>query len=71
MENQETNQPEFFSQIVEATESPKKECSSCKSKTKTFSSSNLKLLGFGFGLLFLSFYGLIQVIKDVASLFTR
>jgi hypothetical protein len=71
MENQEINQPEIFSQFIEATESPKKECSSCKSKSKTFSSSNLKLLGIGVGLLFLSFYGLIQLIKDVASLFTR
>ena len=74
MENQETNQQEIFSTLVELpnyTEPIKneKECKTCKSKA--LSSGNLKLVAIGVTILFLGFYGLVQIVKDVASLFTR
>jgi hypothetical protein len=74
MENQETNQEEIFSTLVEVpnyTEpnKNKKECKSCKNKA--LSSGNLKLVAIGVAILFLGFYGLVQIVKDIASLFTR
>ena len=38
---------------------------------KGIGKNNVQILIFGFGILFLSFYGLVALCKDVASLFTR
>jgi hypothetical protein len=74
MENQETNQQEFYSTLVEYPNNiepnkNEKECKTCKSKA--LSSGNIKLVAIGVTILFLGFYGLVQIVKDIASLFTR
>lgn len=47
-----------------------KACKTC-SKQKAFTKNNLIAVGISVGILFLAFYGLIQLTKDVISLFTR
>lgn len=47
-----------------------KACKTC-SKQKTLSKNNIIAVGISVGILFLTFYGLIELCKDVASLFTR
>ena len=47
-----------------------KSCKTC-SKQKTLSKNNIIAVGISVGILFLTFYGLIQLCKDVVSLFTR
>ena len=72
MENQETYQTENETKIVEVeslTEN-KKECKTCK-KGKVLEKNNVLILGFGITFLFLAFYGLTALVKDITSLFTR
>ena len=75
MENQEIFQPEFenvYSQVTEIDETTgetKKPCKTCNKKS--LSSSNFKILLAGMSILFLSFYGLLSLVKDIFSLFTR
>jgi len=69
MENQEINQTEFYRDMVIEPKKDEKECTTCNSKK--LSSSNIKILALGTSLLFLTFYGLVTLIKDVISLFTR
>lgn len=65
MENQETNQEPLLN-----TPNSKKTCKTC-SKQKGVTKGNLAIISLSFGVLFLAFYGLIQLSKDVISLFTR
>jgi len=75
MENQETNQPENLTEMVGApsygiTEvKTEKGCKTCKSKT--LSKGNINIIILGSSLIFLMFYGLVSLIKDIGSLFTR
>lgn len=68
MENQELNQSEFYRDFIEI-KKDEKECKTCKSKK--LSGNNVRILALGTSLLFLTFYGLVSLIKDVVSLFTR
>ena len=49
---------------------PEKTCKTC-AKQKVFSRNNIIAVGISISVLFLAFYGLIELCKDVASLFTR
>ena len=75
MENQEVYQPELEKvypdtfQFSDSNEQPKKPCKTCGKKGLT--KSNVKILFFGFATLFLTFYGLLSVVRDIYSLFTR
>lgn len=72
MENQETFQEEtqpVYAEVKEVGEKKGKNCKTCGNKG--IGKNNVQILLFGFGLLFLSFYGLISLVKDVYSLFTR
>ena len=72
MENQETFQeelPPVYAEVKEVGQKPPKNCKTCGNKG--IGKNNVQILIFGFGLLFLSFYGLVALCKDVASLFTR
>jgi hypothetical protein len=72
MENQETFQEEtqpVYAEVKELGEKPKKNCKTCGNKG--IGKNNVQILVFGFGMLFLAFYGLVALCKDVASLFTR
>jgi hypothetical protein len=72
MENQETNQETFINptNLTNLGNKPEKTCKTC-SKQKGITKGNIAIMSLSFGVLFLAFYGLIQLSKDVISLFTR
>lgn len=74
MENQETNQQEIYSTIVELpnygeVKKDEKECKTCGNKN--IGKGNAQLIVIGITIVFFTFYGLISLIKDIGSLFTR
>jgi len=72
MENQETIQEEaqpIYAEVKEIGNKKEKNCKTCGNKG--VGKNNVHILIFGFGVLFLSFYGLISLCKDIYSLFTR
>jgi hypothetical protein len=72
MENQETNQEALFNteNQLNLGDKTKKTCKTC-SKKKGIAKGDIAIMSLSFGVLFLAFYGLIQLSKDVISLFTR
>ena len=75
MENQEIYQPDLEKLYTEVTEvnnsngNGEKPCTTCKKKS--LSKSNIKILLVGVSILFLSFYGILTLVKDIISQFTR
>lgn len=74
MENQENNQPEFNSTLVEVPNyfektNDEKECKTCNNKT--IGKGNTQLIIIGSSIVFLTCYGFISLVKDVISMFTR
>lgn len=70
MENQELNQKSVLTDIVEVNEKSGKACKTCNS-SKSLSKSNVVILVSGLSCIFLMFYGLVSVIKDISEWFTR
>jgi hypothetical protein len=70
MENKELNQNSVLTDIVETEGKSGKTCKTCNS-SKTLTKNNIGLIVVGFSTVFLMFYGLISLVKDISQWFTR
>jgi len=70
MENQDLNQTSVLTDIVELNDKTGKKCKTCNS-SKTISKNNVSIMVVGLTCVFLMCYGLISVVKDIATWFTR
>ena len=70
MENQELNQTSVLTDIVELNQKQGKSCKTCNSSEK-LSTNNVVIIITALSTVFLTFYGLISMVKDIAEWFTR